>query len=152
MTHAAPRIVIDTNSWLDLLLFDDPRAAALRRALHDGAVHAVINGDCRDEWLRVLQYPQLGLDPTRRAALQLAFDALAWPLPADAPLPEAATLPRCRDRDDQKFVQLAFDARARWLVSRDQEVLALGRRTARAGWFDIVAPQDWTPVADASPG
>lgn len=152
MTHAAPRIVIDTNAWLDLLLFDDPRAAALRRALHDGAVHAVINGDCRDEWLRVLQYPKLGLDPARRAALQLVFDALAWPLPGDAPLREPATLPRCRDRDDQKFVQLAFDARARWLVSRDQEVLALGRRTARAGWFDIVAPQDWTLVAIDLPG
>ncbi|MBA3487879.1 MAG: putative toxin-antitoxin system toxin component, PIN family [Lysobacter sp.] len=152
MTETAPRIVIDTNAWLDLLLFDDHRATALRQALYAGTVHAVGNAACRDEWLRVLQYPQLALDRTRRAAMLLAFDALARPLPDDAPVREPATLPRCRDRDDQQFVQLAFDAHARWLVSRDREVLALGRRTARAGWFDIVTPQDWTPATIASSG
>lgn len=150
MADTAPRIVIDTNAWLDLLLFDDPRATALRRAMHGGAVNAVINSACRDEWLRVLQYPQLALDPTRRAGMLLAFDALARPLPDDAPVRQPVTLPRCRDRDDQKFVQLAFDAHARWLVSRDHELLALGRRTARAGWFDIVTPQDWTQATSAS--
>lgn len=152
MTHTAPRIVIDTNAWLDLLLFDDPQAAALHQALQGDTVHAVVNAACRDEWLRVLHYPQLALDPTRRASLLLAFDALARPLPDDAPVREPATLPRCRDRDDQKFVQLAFDAHARWLVSRDRELLALARRTSRAGWFDIVTPQDWTPAAAAASG
>ena len=150
MIRDTPRVVIDTNAWLDLLLFDDPRAMALHRALRDGAVFAVVDGACRDEWLRVLQYPQLGLDRMRRAALLLAFDTLARPLPADAPQREPVALPRCRDRDDQKFLQLAFDAHARWLVSRDRHVLALGRRTVRAGWFEIVAPQDWAPTSGAS--
>lgn len=150
MTKTVPRIVIDTNAWLDLLLFDDPRAMALRQSLRGGTVHAVSNAACRDEWLRVLQYPQLALDSGRRASMLMAFDTLARPLPDDAPLREPAALPRCRDRDDQKFVQLAFDANARWLVSRDREVLALGRRTAGAGWFEIVTPQDWTPAPAAS--
>lgn len=144
MMDARPRIVIDTNAWLDLLLFDDPRVAALRNALRHGAVCAVVNEACRDEWLRVLRYPQLRLDGARRQALGDAFDGLVQHLEPGADQREPVVLPRCRDRDDRKFVQLAYDARARWLVSRDLDVLALGRRTARAGWFDIITPQAWS--------
>ena len=145
MTPNPPRIVLDTNAWLDLLLFEDPRAAALRAALRDGAVRAVVNAACRAEWQRVLRYPQLQLDEDRGTRLSQAFDELAHLLP-DGCMREPEPLPRCADRDDQKFLQLAFDSGARWLVSRDREVLALGRRTARAGWFEIVTPQAWSPT------
>ena len=144
MTGSAPRIVLDTNAWLDLLLFEDPGADTLRAALHNGDISAVVNEACRAEWQRVLQYPQLQLDQDRGTRLSQAFDALACLLPGAALVREPAPLPRCADRDDQKFVQLAFDSGARWLVSRDREVLALGRRTARAGWFEIVTPQAWS--------
>ena len=144
MTPAIPRIVLDTNAWLDLLLFEDPHVAVLRGALHNGDVSAVVNAACRAEWQRVLQYPQLQLDEERGTRLSQAFDALACLLPDATFVREPESLPRCADRDDQKFVQLAFDSRARWLVSRDREVLALGRRTARAGWFEIVTPQAWS--------
>ena len=139
-----PRIVLDTNAWLDLLLFEDPHVATLRSALRNGDISAVVNAACRAEWLRVLQYPQLRLDRDRGTRLLQAFDALTCLLPDTACVREPELLPRCTDRDDQKFVQLAFDSGARWLVSRDREVLALGRRTARAGWFEIVTPQAWS--------
>lgn len=138
------RIVLDTNVWLDLLLFQDPRAATLAAALRDGRVVAVTSAECRAEWLQVLGYPRLQLDEDRRAGLVQAFDSLAQPLPDAAPAREPTLLPRCADRDDQKFLQLAFDSGARWLLSRDRDVLALGRRTARAGWFEIVTPQAWS--------
>ena len=135
--------MLDTNAWLDLLLFEDPHVAMLRAALHNGDISAVVNAACRAEWQRVLQYPQFRLDQDRATRLSQAFDSLACLLP-DGSIREQVALPRCADRDDQKFVQLAFDSRARWLVSRDREVLALGRRTVRAGWFEIVTPQAWT--------
>ncbi|MBA2238354.1 MAG: putative toxin-antitoxin system toxin component, PIN family [Lysobacter sp.] len=144
MMDSRPTIVIDTNAWLDLLLFEDPRASALREALRDGVVSAIASEPCREEWSRVLGYPQLGLDPARRRALTIAFDELVHSHDVHADFREPIVLPRCRDRDDQKFVQLAYDTRARWLVSRDREVLALGRRTARAGWFEILTPQAWS--------
>lgn len=144
MTGSAPRIVLDTNAWLDLLLFQDPRVATLQAALHNGDISAVVNAECRAEWQRVLHYPQLQLDQDRGIALSQALDALACMLPDAAIVREPESLPRCADRDDQKFVQLAFDSGARWLVSRDRAVLALGRRTARAGWFEIVTPQAWS--------
>ena len=144
MSTALPRIVLDTNACLDLWVFRDPRAAALLAALDDGAIEAVTNTDCRDEWLRVLHYPQLRLGDAARIAHAAAYDALVRCLPDDSRPPVAdAVLPRCADPDDQKFLQLALASGARWLISRDGDVLALGRRTRRDGLFDIVSPQGW---------
>jgi len=138
------RVVLDTNACLDLWVFGDPRAAALLAALQMGAIDAVTNTACRDEWLRVLQYPQLRLSDAARGEYARAYDALVRCLPDDAPSQRpSATLPRCADPDDQKFLQLALACGARWLVSRDGDVLALGRRTRRDGLFEIVSPQAW---------
>ncbi|MBW8810763.1 MAG: PIN domain-containing protein, partial [Lysobacter sp.] len=55
-------------------------------------------------------------------------------------------LPRCADPDDQKFLELALAANARWLLSRDHALLVLGRRTARAGLFEILTARAWVAV------
>src|SRR3970282_2237058 len=141
MSTALPRIVLDTNACLGLWVFRDPRAAALLAALDDGAIEAVTNTDCRDEWLRVLHYPPLRLGDGPRIAHAAAHDSLVRRLP-DARRP-ADALPRCADPDDQKFLQLALASGARWLISRDGDVLALGRRTRRDGLLEIVSPQGW---------
>lgn len=143
LAQGAPRIVLDTNVCLDLLLFADPRCDVLRSALRASAVHAVSNVACREEWLRVLRYPQLGLGEQRRIALGASFDALTLRLPCGARTQALNALPRCADPDDQKFLELAALSGAQWLLSRDRALLALGRRTAAAGLFAIVAPQDW---------
>lgn len=41
--------------------------------------------------------------------------------------------PRCRDRDDEHFIALAYHARADALVSRDNAVFGLKSRAARFG-------------------
>ncbi|MGV8941454.1 MAG: PIN domain-containing protein [Lysobacter sp.] len=138
-----PRIVLDTNVCLDLLLFEDPRVDALATALRTGSVVAVIDAECRAEWLRVLGYPALRLDDTRRAALMEAFDALMYPLAADEPRRGGKPPPRCIDPDDQKFLQLAHDTRAHWLLSRDRHLLVLAARCRRDGLFEILTPQAW---------
>lgn len=142
-----PRIVLDTNVCLDLFLFDDVRAAPLREALRCGAAVAVTDVLCRDEWCRVLSYAALGLDTGQQAEAAVEFDrwvALldAFPLPDEPPRQEPP-LPRCRDPDDQKFLELARRCRARWLLSRDAHLLAVGRRTAHEGGFEILTPQAW---------
>jgi predicted nucleic acid-binding protein len=55
-----------------------------------------------------------------------------------------APLPICRDPDDQKFLELARDAAAQTLITKDKLLLKLARRTSRAGLFEIVTPQAWT--------
>ena len=150
MTRSPPRIVLDTNAGLDLWVFSDPRASGLRASLHQGAVHAVTNRECRDEWRRVLGYPQLQLDDAARVAHAAAFDTRVHFLPDDAPpLRIDRPLPRCADPDDQKFLQLALTSGARWLVSRDRDLLALAQRVHRLGLFEIVSPQAWSQSTPA---
>lgn len=146
--HAVPRVVLDTNVCLDLFLFRDPRVAALSAALQSGELQAVTDAACRGEWLRVLQYPQLALDEAARAGAAAAFDAIVECVSVSESQVALPPLPRCGDPDDQKFLELARNAGASWLVSRDDELLRLGRRTRRDGLFGIIEPQAWPPVAE----
>ena len=139
-----PRIVLDTNVCLDLFLFHDAQCAALLAALQAGAVQAVTRADCRDEWRRVLHYPQLPIDDDSRPMVSAAFDALIQYLPpAESTAPAGVALPRCADPDDQKFMELALATGARWLLSKDNELLKLDRRAQAAAQFSILLPQAW---------
>jgi uncharacterized protein len=144
------RVVLDTNVCLDAFVFDDPRAATLAAAITAGDVEAVTRADCRDEWLSVLAYPALKLDEARREEAAARFDRwvrLLEDAPADDATAPPVSLPRCRDPDDQKFLQLAAASRAAVLFSRDAEVLRLARRTVRDGLFQIMKPEDWAGLS-----
>lgn len=120
------RVVFDTNVVLDMLHFDDAVARPLLHALDTGRLRCVVTGTTLDEWRRVLTYPAFALDSARQAALVARYQALALFEPAAAP----AELPRCRDPDDQKFIELAATTHAQRLVSKDRAVLRLRRRCA----------------------
>lgn len=136
-----PRVVLDTNVCLDLFLFADPRCARLAEALRAGAIEAVTRADARAEWQAVLAYPQLPADTGARTRAAQTFDTQVRCLP---PAPDAAAkLPRCADPDDQKFLELAWQSGARWLLTRDNALLALARRSLREHGLAILTPQDW---------
>lgn len=144
MIPAPQRIVLDTNVCLDLFVFHDPRWASLLAALESGAVQAVTREDCRMEYLVVLRYPRLPLDDASRAVSAARFDALITVL---APPASGARLPVCSDKDDQKFLELARDAGADILITKDKALLKLARKTAQAGMFKIIVPQAWSAPA-----
>ncbi|MCC2955385.1 putative toxin-antitoxin system toxin component, PIN family [Massilia sp. IC2-477] len=133
-------IVIDTNVCLDLFVFHDPRWAPLLEALESGERVAVTRADCRDEYLAVLKYPHLPLDEGSREQAIARFDAL---LRVIAPSAKHVRLPVCTDRDDQKFLEIARDAEAEVLITKDKALLKLARRTAREGLFKIMVPEAW---------
>ena len=139
-----PRVVLDTNVCLDLFLFHDAQCVRLLEALQGGLVQAVTREDCRSEWRRVLHYPQLPVDENNRAGVNAAFDSFVHCLP---PAPVATRLPirlpRCADPDDQKFLELAVISGARWLLSKDRELLKLDRCTRMLAQFSILTPQAW---------
>ncbi len=138
------RIVLDTNVYLDLFVFRDPRWSQLHAALKSGAVEAVTRDDCRMEWSIVLRYPHLKLDDAARAQVAAEFDALirctAMPALNDA----AVKLPICKDKDDQKFLELSRDINADVLITKDKALLKLARKTRRDGLFSIMTPEAWT--------
>ena len=148
MAGALPRVVLDTNVCLDLFVFDDPRCARLGQALRLGVIEAVGCAACEAEWHAVLEYPQLALDPARRAQAAAAFHALVRPVPAGTAL-DGPRLPRCADPDDQKFLALAARTGARWLLSRDRALLVLHRRCLRESGFAILSPQQWLAQVEA---
>lgn len=133
-------IVIDTNVCLDLFVFRDPRWASLLTALESGAVEAVTRADCRDEYLFVLHYPHLPLDEATRPDAAARFDKL---IRVAAPDSRAVRLPVCTDRDDQKFLEIARDAGADILVTKDKALLKLAKKTARENLFRIMTPEVW---------
>ncbi len=141
------RVVLDTNICLDLFVFRDPRWKDLLAALKNGELDAVTRPDCRSEWLAVLNYPHLPLQEDTRARAVAEFDALITCL---EPPVRSTPLPLCHDRDDQKFLELARDAGASVLISKDKALLKLGRRTVRAGLFQILAPERWLAAAEVT--
>jgi putative PIN family toxin of toxin-antitoxin system len=149
-----PRIVLDTNVCLDLFVFRDPMCSHLLAAMQSGAVQAVTRDDCREEWHRVLHYPQLPIDDQLRPVVSDAFDVLIRLLPPEASMlrEDDMPLPRCADPDDQKFLELALASGARWLLSKDKELLKLDHRTRSAGLFSIRLPQLWSIVDARSCG
>ena len=140
-TKPAPaRIVIDTNVCLDLFVFHDPRWADLLAALESGAVEAVTRADCRDEYNIVLHYSHLPLDEASRPLAAARFDAL---IKVVAPAESGIRLPVCTDKDDQKFLEVARDAGAEVLITKDKALLKLARRLDKAGMFKVMVPEKW---------
>jgi putative PIN family toxin of toxin-antitoxin system len=124
-------IVIDTNIVLDAFVFDDPGSVALKAALEGRQIRWLATQPMRDELERVLAYPLIVkrlLRAGRGAAEVLAqFDRQAQIV--DVAVRAAM---RCRDPDDQKFVDLAL-ARQAGLLSKDRALLCLSKRLLALG-------------------
>lgn len=120
-----PIWVLDTNVVLDLFHFDAVATRPLARAVEAGSIRCAASPATLAEWRRVLAYPAFGLDAAARATLDAHYAACVT-LHAD---PGASRgLPRCRDADDQKFLELAAAIPAEALVSKDRALLGLRRR------------------------
>jgi putative PIN family toxin of toxin-antitoxin system len=127
------RLVLDTQVWIDWLVFEDPSTLPLRALLAADRAEIFIDDACEAELARVLGY-RLGrrtLDPAAQAACLARCRAVAKRVQVFPS--EKGALPSCSDPDDQKLLELALAARADCLVSRDQALLAL-----RTPLFQIV--------------
>ena len=148
-SHGALRVVLDSNVWIDILVFDDPHTRPIAAALETGALAALIDARCLAELTYVLDYPQFvhrNVDKTAALAVVARLAHLVEPAP---PAEDAKPLPRCKDRDDQKFLELAHAAGADWLVSKDRAVLKLAKRIARDFGFQIAQPAPFVAAISA---
>lgn len=131
MTAAPALIVIDTNVVLDLFIFADAEAGPLRERLQARHFDWLATAAMRTELERVLAYAHLlpRMAHHRLAASDVlgAFDRHARIVPSAPAVPVV-----CRDRDDQKFIDLAAQHRA-LLLSKDKAVLKLRRRLEKIG-------------------
>lgn len=134
------RVVIDTNVWLAMLAMGDAELASLHDAVSSGRVEAFSDDACDAEFRRVLAYPRgkRTLDAEGQAACLVKFQSLVKRPDGLAAHP-VMRLPDCRDRDDQKFLELARACGAASLITRDRALLEIGRRRGRVP-FGILTP------------
>ena len=97
--------------------------------------------DCRMEWLIVLDYPHLPIKDDDKPGIRAEFDDLITCLPTTNV--NTFGLPICSDPDDQKFLELALQAGAQTLLTKDKALLKLAKKTASKALFAIMTPQAW---------
>ena len=149
--NAAPlKLVLDTNVWLDWLAFGDAATAPLERAHAAGSIEIYTDAPCTDELVAVLNYDlgKRSLDAKKQADCLAQFRKLVRIEFAAAPADRNKLLPQCRDTDDQKFLELARDCGADYLLTKDKALLVLARRKTRPPPCRIVTPHAFCEILD----
>lgn len=150
MDELCPVLLLDTNVVLDWLAFGDTAIVPIAEAVASGRVRLISSAACIDELQRALGYKAVKLDAAAQARALATYRGRVdlRDAPPEGSLP---MLPRCEDRDDQKFLELAWHARVRWLVSRDKALLKLAPKLARMGRFAVIPPAAFSAALQALP-
>ena len=149
MRFPSRRLVLDTNIWLDWLVFEDTGIAHLRQLQEAGHVEILVDAACEAEFAEVItrKFQKKILDAQAQAAAIGQLRRLSKRVEMTLSTPERARLPQCRDPDDQKFLELAFAAGADILVTKDRALLDLSRRkkkqVGRTVSFRILTPDEF---------
>lgn len=134
--------ILDTQTVLDWRFFRDPACASW--SAPGGHWRWLATPAMRDELAHVLARGIPGRWTTPAREVLGFFDAYATVLTPPALDAALARRLRCRDPDDQKFIDLAVATGRCDLVSRDRAVLALARHAAAHG-VRVLPPGRWVP-------
>ena len=145
MSPSVVRLVLDTNVWLDWLVFNDPGVTSIKHAVASGNACVFMSPACETELKRVLGYPLSGraLDTEAQAAALTHCCTIACAVDHTTEAHPIAALPRCDDPDDQMFLELARDCRADALITKDRDLLALAARKVTPLPFRILTPREF---------
>jgi uncharacterized protein len=145
--RGANLLVIDTQVLLEWLLFRDRSAAGWSGALRDHTVRWIACPAMRIEFAHMAGHARFQRWQVGCEHMLSTFDQHA--LMVEDPTASQPAL-RCRDPDDQVFIDLALAHGARWLLSRDKDLRALARRAAARGLW-IGPPEQWPGPDNAAP-
>jgi hypothetical protein len=118
------RIIIDTNILLDIVFFEDPHVEDLKKAIEEGEIEAWYCNLIWNEFLDVLRRPTFY--ENEQTFQRMIETAEKYFLFEDRDIPRTPF--KCRDPDDQIFIDLAVLKAPSWLISRDLEVLKLSKK------------------------
>lgn len=137
----APRVVLDTNIIMDMFHFNDEGTREIYALLLSKRISAITKAECLDELNRVVTYPAFNLTPIEQSDLLRRYGEVVTVYHAH-PAHELSPLPRCKDPDDQKFLELAAAIHADILITRDKALLAIARRKKHTVSFAIATPKE----------
>lgn len=126
---------------MDLFHFRAPPLAPLMAAITAGTVACLADERTLSELARVTGYKQFRLNEAGRQQLFGAYRTHVTMLTTDPFDPALPPLPKCRDPDDQMFLELALRGKADMLISRDHLVLKLAKARQRPCPFLILPPE-----------
>jgi len=145
------RLALDTNIWLDWFVFEDPSVIPIKDMVKLGSAEIFISASCEQELERALAYSfgSKTLDLSRQAACLDQCRQVAQKLNVETSSnnPLCQHLPLCRDPDDQKFLELAYDSRADYLVTKDLALLALDLHHVPRVPFRIIKAQQFYAIS-----
>ena len=114
------RVILDTNVLLSRLLLPDSTTARAVRRLLDCA-QPIVSEETLTELADTLSRPKFDpyvSRPDRQRFFELYARVAEW-------VPGTSTIRRCRDPKDDKFLELAVDGKADWIITGDKDLLDL---------------------------
>lgn len=119
------QVVFDTNTVISALLFNGSMRWLIPH-WQSALVTPVASQATAAEFLRVLTYPKFGLTSADIELLAARYLPFVKRYDVVLPLVQA---PVCRDKHDQKFIDLAIVSQADILVTGDADLIALSSVT-----------------------
>jgi putative PIN family toxin of toxin-antitoxin system len=114
------RVILDTNALLSRLLLPDSITARVVRRFFDRATPLASEETLRElaETLARPKFDPYVSRPDRQKFFELFARVAEW-------VPVTTTIRRCRDPKDDKFLELAADGHADWIITGDTDLLEL---------------------------
>ncbi len=129
------RLVLDTNSVLMPITRTTSSDIWLREAWEQQRIAPLISNDTEAELIRTLHNHRFGIPEDQITDTAAAYLDYCERIAIPDPPPET---PVCRDPSDQKFLILAYQAAADYLVTKDPDLLALKDESA----IPIITPAE----------
>jgi len=123
-------VVFDTNVLLDLFVFNDFRVLHLKQALLENKIDALTSLKTLEEFADVISRPLFSSETAEQEKILAQWKSLSRVLDDQSLLSSPW---RCKDTDDQIFLDLAYTAKPCTLISKDNEVLKFTARAAKEG-------------------
>lgn len=116
----AVRVVIDTNVFISLVLFGG-EADKIRVAWKKDKIIFLISREILEEYIKVLSYPKFKLTGEE---IKSVLEEELLPFVTTVQVKSKIALIE-KDPDDDKFLSLAVDGRAEYIVSGDKYLLGV---------------------------
>lgn len=127
------KVLLDTNTVLSALLFNQPKLSQLRTLWQSGKIIPLGSKATISELIRVLTYPKFKLSISEQ---QSFIDEYLPYIQTISMIEKMIDTSICRDINDMMFLELAFAGKTDYLITGDKDLLVLQQRFA----FQIIAP------------
>jgi predicted nucleic acid-binding protein len=132
--------ILDTNIWLDWLVYNDPALTAFIRGYEEACFSIVYTTEMLTEFAIVIRRAAFKRSKTEQKALIDRFKSVATLV--ELPAERIRSGLKCHDPADQIYLDAAFFFKVDGLISKDKMVLALKNKAAKHQIW-IGTPLQW---------